>query len=77
MGHEKKVVNLPRWLVKFALLFVQLKNIFQGKEGGLSPLALADLQTRNCFFDPKIAQVALHIHGGGLDEAFKETLEAC
>ncbi len=76
-GWRKKVISLPTWIVRIGLFGVQILHKLQGREGGLDPVSFIDLQTRNTFFDPIPAQIALGFSGGGLDPAFKETVKAC
>lgn len=77
VGLQKKVVTLPNWIVQIGLSGVKLWHGLQGREGGLDPAHFLALQTRNTFFDPLPAQRALGFTGGGLDKAFRETVEAC
>ena len=49
----------------------------QGREGGLNLVPFTELQTAQAFFDPSKSREALGYGSGGLDEAFKETVEAC
>lgn len=76
-GIKKRVVTLPDGLVLVGLRFVQLFHLVKGLEGGLKPDAFLKLQTCETFFDPSVAQKALGFAGGGLDEAFKETIRGC
>jgi Nucleoside-diphosphate-sugar epimerases len=76
-GREKTVVSMPNWISVVAGAFVKLLHRLQGREGGLDPVYLIKLQTALTFFDPAPAQQALGFSGGGLEEAFKKTIEAC
>ncbi|MCB2209575.1 NAD(P)H-binding protein [bacterium] len=76
-GWDKPVVTLPNWLLWMGLGFVKGWHWLQGREGGLDPARFLSLQTRETFFDPRPAQKALGFTGGGLDEAFGETVRAC
>ncbi len=76
-GWRKEIITLPNWIVRIGLFGVKLLHHLQGREGGLDPVSFLALQTRDTFFDPVQAQTALGFSGGGLDEAFRETVEAC
>jgi nucleoside-diphosphate-sugar epimerase len=76
-GWDKQVVPLPKWLLRIGLGAVYSWHWLQGREGGLDPIRFLSLQTRETFFDPQPAQEALSFRGGGLDEAFRETIRAC
>lgn len=76
-GLDKKVVTLPNGVVRLGLGAVKWLHRIQGREGGLDPVAFLQLQTRETFFDPLPAQEALGFKGGGLDQAFVETVRAC
>jgi nucleoside-diphosphate-sugar epimerase len=77
LGKRKQVVTLPNWLIRPALASVKLLQWLQGKEGGLDPIHLLELQTINTFFDPEPSRRALDFGSGGLDQALAETVEAC
>lgn len=77
MGVNKKIVLVPNWLAKFASIFVKLRHIIKGQEGGLDPVGFIDVQTRNTFFDAGVARRELGFGKGGLDEAFQKTIESC
>lgn len=76
-GKEKPVVSLPNWLTSVAAFFIKVQHFFQGREGGLDPVALIKLQTAMTFFDPTPSRQALGYGKGGLDEALQKTVEAC
>jgi len=77
VGRRKRVLTLPNWAVLPALFGVKLLHRLQGKEGGLDPIRLLELQTINTFFDPEPSRRALGYGSGGLDRALAETVEAC
>jgi hypothetical protein len=56
---------------------VKLLHRLQGKEGGLDPVHLLELQAINTFFDPEPSRRALGHGSGGLDQAFVQTVERC
>jgi dihydroflavonol-4-reductase len=76
-GCQVRVVTLPTFLVKFGLMIVWLFDWLKGKESGLDYLHFASLQTANTFIDPEPSSRALGYDPGGLDGAFRKTVEAC
>lgn len=76
-GKPRRVWTLPSFLVIAVLALVQLYHRLRGLESGLHPTAFVRVQTRLTYFDPKPTQQALGFSGGGLDEALKDTVDAC
>jgi dihydroflavonol-4-reductase len=76
-GRQIRVVTLPTFLIKLGLMAVWLVNKLKGKESGLDYLHFAALQTANTFIDPEPSSRALGYDPSGLDDAFRETVEAC
>ena len=74
---KKRIVIVPTCLVRLLLRAVALQHRLRGKEGGLDPVKFAAIQTRNTFFDPAPAAEELGYGRGNLEEAFKDTVEAC
>lgn len=77
LGRRKRVLTLPNWVVLPALAGVKLLHRLQGKEGGLDPVHLLELQSISTFFEPEPSRRALGYGSGGLDQAFAQTVEAC
>lgn len=77
VGLNRNVITLPDWIIRIGLWLVELYFKLQGKEGGLALAHFTDLQTAQTFFDPTESRTALGYSQGGLDQAFKETIEAC
>ncbi len=77
LGKKKRIVILPTWTVRLGLRLVGLQHRLRGREGGLDPVRFAAIQTRNTFFDPAPAAEELGYGRGNLEEAFKDTVEAC
>jgi len=77
MGRERLIISLPNSLVRLLLLLVKGWHALQGKESGLDPLHLAEIQTAQTFFDPEPARRALGFTQGDLQRAFAETVAAC
>jgi nucleoside-diphosphate-sugar epimerase len=49
----------------------------QGREGGLQPSHFTHMQTANAYFDPSASRRALGYGRGGLEEAWRQTVDAC
>jgi hypothetical protein len=54
-----------------------LSHQLQGKEGGLNLRYFAVLQTAETFLNPEPSQEALGYEPGDLENAFRQTVEAC
>ncbi len=76
-GRDIRIVALPNVLIAPALWALWLIHRLQGKESGLDPRYLLDLQSANTFFDPRPAQQQLNFQGGLLEQALAETVAAC
>jgi len=76
-GLDIRVVTLPNALIRPALWGLWLFHWLQGKESGLDPRHLLDLQSAYTFFDPLPAQTELGFESGLLELAFAETVAAC
>lgn len=76
-GQEIRVVTLPNALLRPVLWGLWLVHFLQGKESGLDPRHLLDLQSAETFFDPLPAQQALGFASGQLEAAFAATVAAC
>jgi dihydroflavonol-4-reductase len=77
LAKKKRIVILPTWTVRLGLRLVELQHRLRGRESGLDPVRFAAIQTRNTFFDPAPAAEELGYGRGNLEEAFKDTVEAC
>ncbi len=77
LGRKKRIVILPTCLVRLMLRAVALQHRLRGRESGLDPFRFAAIQTRNTFFDPAPAAEELGYGRGNLEEALKDTVEAC
>jgi nucleoside-diphosphate-sugar epimerase len=77
IGRRKRVFTLPNWTVLPALAGVKLLHRLQGREGGLDPVHLLELQSINTFFDPEPSRLALGHGSGGLDQSLAQTVKAC
>jgi hypothetical protein len=77
LGRKKRIVILPTCLVRLTLRAVALQHRLRGRESGLDPVRFAAIQTRNTFSDPAPAAEELGYGRGNLEEALKDTVEAC
>ncbi len=67
----KKVITIPNFLVRIGLQLLFWQHKLKGKESGLDPRYLIQLQGAMTFIDPQPAQIALGFQGGGLDAALQ------
>jgi dihydroflavonol-4-reductase len=74
---QVRVVTLPTGAVSGLLSGVKLFHHLQNKEGGLDLSHFASLQTAEAFIDPDIACRALGYELDDLDDAFRQTVQAC
>ncbi|MBI4732878.1 MAG: NAD(P)H-binding protein [Chloroflexi bacterium] len=74
---EVRVKALPTGLVKAGMYGLWFAHWLQGKEHGLDPRFYAVLQTAETYLDAAPSQQALGYEPANLDEAFRETVEAC
>lgn len=77
LGKDVKITTLPKIALQAVMAFMFVSRWIKGIESGLDPLSYVDIQTANTFFDPIASQQALGYSSGGLDQAFKDTVEAC
>ncbi len=75
-GKPKKVITLPNWLVRIGLQFLYWQHKVKGKESGLDPRYLLELQGALTFVDTEPAQQVLGYESDLLDEALQETVQA-
>jgi dihydroflavonol-4-reductase len=76
-GRQVSVKTLPTWLIAAALQGNLLSHQLKGKQSGLNQRYFASLQTAETYIDPELSRRALGYELDNLDEAFKETVEAC
>jgi nucleoside-diphosphate-sugar epimerase len=76
-GRQVSVKTLPTWLIAAALQGNLLSHQLKGKQSGLNQRYFASLQTAETYIDPELSRRALSYELDNLDEAFKETVEAC
>ncbi len=77
LGKEVQVVTLPNFVVTTFMFFMFVYHWLKGIESGLDTVSYVKVQTANTFFDLTPAQMALGNSRGGLEQAFKDTVEAC
>ena len=76
-GRPKKIITMPKWLVKFGALILSLVHTLQGKESGLEPVAFIDLQTKETFIDSEEIREELGYSMENITSALVETINAC
>ncbi len=76
-GRQVRVAALPTFLIQVGLFALWLTHWLQGKEHGLDPRFYAAIQTAETYLDPLPSQQSLAYEPADLDEAFRETVEAC
>ena len=77
LGRCRRAIILPNSLLYGPLSFVHLIHKIKGKESGLHPVKFLKLQTANTFFDPEPSRKLLGYGRGGLEDAFRDTVQAC
>lgn len=77
MGKKAKIVIIPNPLVKLFMSFVKLRYFLQGKESGLDPVKLIELQGRKTYFDSESSRQMLGYGSGDLDKSLEETIKQC
>jgi nucleoside-diphosphate-sugar epimerase len=77
LGMDIKFIALPKIALQAVMAFIFISRWIKGTESGLDPLSYVNIQSANTFFDPTPAQQALGYSRGGLEQAFKDTVEAC
>lgn len=77
LGRHVKVNILPKIALQLFMLSMFIGRWVRGVEGGLDLLSYVNIQAANTFFDPEPARQALGYTRGGLEQAFKDTVEAC
>ncbi len=75
-GKSKKIHILPNWIIKMGMYYLYNQSKKHGKENGLDPRYLVDLQTALTYVDPEPARQVLGFQRGGLEDALKKTVEA-
>ena len=77
LGKPKPVITLPNWLIKLASYILTLYFHATGKESGLYAPAFVEVQTSKTFMDPEYSSSLLGYEHGDLDQALRDTVEAC
>lgn len=73
----RKVVIVPKWVVKLALKSKMRKDKKEGKESGLNMVKYVDFQTRCSFGDAKKSMQELHFEHDDLETAILHTIKKC
>lgn len=69
-----KVITLPNYCTKTLFSFLKFYHFLQGKEGGLDPIKLVELQSKKTFFDPTESRNELGYGQGNLDKSLEQTI---
>ncbi len=80
VGRTKRVITVPPAVMKPAMWLYMVMKRLAGLEHGLQPVKLMDLQTIHTFFrdeDLQASRQALHFGSGGIEQALRETVDAC
>lgn len=78
MNLEKKITNVPKFVVVLNGFQMRSQHKREGLESGLDPVWLMrDIMTDNFFFDPTESQKELGYGSGGLEESIRKTVKAC
>ncbi len=80
VGRTKRVITVPPAVMKPVMWLYMVMKRLAGNEHGLQPVKFMDLQTINTFFrdeDLQASRQALHFGSGGIEQALRETVEAC
>lgn len=75
LGKPKKILTLPKGLVKAGAFLVNLHHKMQGKEAGLNLVPFVDLQTRNAFLDTESTATELGYAHYDLEKSFEATVK--
>lgn len=76
-GRRVRVAALPNLLIKAGLFGLWLVHWLQGKEHGLDPRFYAAIQTAETYLAPLQSQQSLAYEPADLNDAFRQTVEAC
>ncbi len=76
-GRKIRVCTLPAFLIDIGGRALWLLHRLQGSEHGLDPRYYSNIQTAQTTLDAEAAQKALGFEYGDLNEAFRETVNAC
>jgi nucleoside-diphosphate-sugar epimerase len=76
-GREVRVAALPTGLVKAGMYALWFVHWLQGKEHGLDPRHYATIQTGETYLEAAVSQQALGYEPAAMNEAFRQTAEAC
>jgi len=76
-GQRKRLWYVPPGIIKAVMIALKLSHHSQGKEAGLNPVIFAEILTSGLYFDPISSRETLGYGGGDLNQALKETVEAC
>lgn len=72
---KRKVITIPKWLYKLALLKYKRKYRKQGIESGLNFKGLAEIMSRKAYIDNKYLKHILKVKDDDLDKAIGESVK--
>lgn len=69
---KKKIIHIPKFLIKIFGFVVDTLHKLKGKEGGLKLVKYAEMQTKELFLDLEDCKELLDNDDGEIEEAFKD-----
>ena len=76
-GQRKRLWYVPPGIIKAVMIALKFNHQSQGKEAGLDPVKITEILTSDLYFDPISSREMLGYGGGDLNQALKDTVEAC
>jgi dihydroflavonol-4-reductase len=80
VGKKKRIITIPTIMAVITTWLLEIRFRLAGKEHGLNPVKFMQVQCINTFIRPedlKASRDALGFGTGGLQQAFKDTVDAC
>jgi len=72
-----KIRIIPSWIIKIAMFFLMLKHKLEGKESGLNPIGMVDLQTKKTFLPIEECKSKLGYGSYDFDQDMQDTVKLC
>jgi len=76
-GQKKRLLYVPPGIIKAVMIALKFSHQLHGKEAGLDPVKITEILTSELYFDPISSRETLGYSGGDLNQALKDTVEAC